>query len=325
MLTLSVTEPNPKDPVAAIDLREKDAPVAPEGWATVDVRTAALNHHDVWSLRGALDRSWLPLVLGSDGAGVDQDGNEVILYPLIADAGRGGGDETLDPQGMMLSSGIDGTFAGQVVVPRRNLIPKPAELSWEAAGSLGTAWLTAYRMLFSGAGLTPGSTVLVQGAGGGVATALIAIGRASGLRVWVASEDAGKRARAVDELGAHAAFSRETRLPERVDAVMETVGEATWGHSLRAVRPGGKVVVSGATTGPNPPADLTRVFLPQVSIVGATMGTRVELERLIRLCVTTGIAPTIDATFALGEAHAGVERMVSNRTFGKVVFDCTAA
>src|SRR3712207_8696454 len=143
-------------------------------------------------------------------------------------------------------------------------------------------------MLFVKSGLRPGSTVLVQGASGGVATALIVLGRAAGYRMWVTSRSEEKRAAAL-ALGADRAFENGARLPERVDGVMETVGEATWSHSIKSLRPGGVLVISGATTGFNPGAELNRIFFTQLSVVGATMGTKPELEALIQLCRVTGI------------------------------------
>ncbi|HST80810.1 MAG TPA: zinc-binding dehydrogenase, partial [Kineosporiaceae bacterium] len=209
--------------------------------------------------------------------------------------------------------------ADEVVVPRRNLVPKPAGLSWEEAACLPTAWLTAYRMLFTQAQLGPGSTVLVQGAGGGVATALTALGKAAGLRMWVTGRDPAKRARAL-ELGAEQAFESGARLPERVDAVMETVGAATWTHSLRSLRPGGLVVISGATSGFNPKAtELNRIFFLQLRVVGSTMGTRDELERLARFLLSSGVRPTIDTVLPLEEARKGFERLEAGDVVGKVV------
>ena len=203
-------------------------------------------------------------------------------------------------------------------MPERNLLPKPRSLSFAEAACLPTAWLTAYRMLAVRSDLMPGDTVLVQGSGGGVTTACIALGRAMGYRVWVTSRDAAKRARAV-ELGAHAAFESGQRLPERVDAVMETVGAATWEHSIRSLKPGGRVVISGATSGPNPPADLTRIFFKQLSVVGSTMGTRQELERLIALCDATGLRPTIDRELPMSEAREALGTMARGDIFGKIV------
>ena len=172
------------DPLSGPEVGEIDAPSTPEGWVTVDVRAAALNHHDVWSLRGVgLPADRLPMILGCDAAGTDPEGNEVLVHSVIPSPGWAG-DETLDPRRSLLSEVHPGTLAEQVRVPARNLVPKPAELSWEQAACLPTAWLTAYRMLFTNAGVQPGDTVLVQGAAGGVATALVQLGSAAGLRMW---------------------------------------------------------------------------------------------------------------------------------------------
>ena len=198
-------------------------------------------------------------------------------------------------------------------------MPKPEALSFEEASCLPTAWLTAYRMLFVKSGLLPGQTVLIQGAGGGVASAAIVLARHAGLRVWVTSRDEAKREKA-KELGAYAAFESGARLPERVDAVLETVGEATWKHSLRALRPGGTLVVSGSTSGPNPPAELQRVFFLQLNVIGSTMGTRDELAQLARLLDITGIRPEIDRVLPLSDARDGFSALASGDVFGKIVF-----
>jgi NADPH:quinone reductase-like Zn-dependent oxidoreductase len=286
----------------------------------VSVRATSLNHHDVWTLRGVgISRDRLPIVLGCDAAGVDADGNEVVVHAVVSDPGSALPDETLDPSRSLLSERYDGTFAEQVAVPRRNLVPKPAALSFEEAACLPTAYLTAYRMLFARSGLEPGSTVLVQGAGGGVATALILLGRAAGYRVWVTSRSPERRERALT-LGADQAFPSGARLPERVDAVMETVGEATWAHSLRALRPGGTIVISGATSGSVPSAELNRVFFLQLSVVGSTMGTRDQLGRLLRFLEQTGVRPLIDRTLPLTQARDGFSAMIAGDVFGKVVF-----
>ena len=161
---------------------------------TVEVRAAALNHHDLWSLRGVgLPTDRLPMILGCDAAGVDPDGNEALVHAVIGSDGWSG-DETLDPKRTLLSELHQGALAERVVVPRRNLVPKPPELSFEQAACLPTAWLTAYRMLFTRGGLTPGQTVLVQGSSGGVATALIKLASSSGIRVWTTGRTEEKRA-----------------------------------------------------------------------------------------------------------------------------------
>src|SRR3954471_15391256 len=248
MLAVTCVSQSASDPLSGLEVGERPEPQAPEGWTTVRLRTAALNHHDIFSLRGVgLPADRLPMVLGCDGAGVDEDGNEVIVHAVVPSPGWTG-DETLDPRRTLLSELYDGTLAEYVLVPTQNLVPKPAELSWTDAACLSTAWLTAYRMLFVNAGLAPGATVLVQGAGGGVATAVVQLGAAAGYRVWVTSRDEARGARAV-EIGADRAFGSGERLPERVDAVMETVGAATWSHSVNSLRPGGTIVISGATSG----------------------------------------------------------------------------
>jgi NADPH:quinone reductase-like Zn-dependent oxidoreductase len=259
------------------------------------------------------------MVLGCDGAGTDEDGNEVVVHAVVPSEGWRG-DETLDPKRTLLSELHDGTLAEQVLVPRANLVRKPAALSWEHAACLSTAWLTAYRMLFVNAGVTPGATVLVQGAGGGVATALVQLGSAAGLRMWVTSRDESKGARAV-EIGAEQAFGSGDRLPERVDAVMETVGAATWSHSVKSLKPGGTVVISGATSGDAPAkAELTQIFFRQLRVVGSTMGTRAELERLAQFVAQRGIEPVVDSVVPLADARDGFAKMASGDVFGKVVF-----
>ena len=319
MLAAYAARISPDDPLSALEVGERPSPEVPDGWARVRVRAASLNHHDVWSLRGVgLPAERLPMILGCDAAGLDDDGNEVVVHAVIGDPDYRG-DETMDPKRSLLSERYQGTLADEVVVPRRNLVPKPAGLSWAEAACLPTAWLTAYRMLFTQSGLAPGATVLVQGAGGGVATALVALGSAAGYRVWATSRDEAKRAKAV-ELGADQAFESGARLPERVDAVMETVGAATWGHSVKSLKQGGTIVISGATSGPNPPADLTRIFFLQLRVVGSTMGTKDELGRLIRFCESTGVRPLVDSVMPLEDARDGFAKMAAGDLVGKVVF-----
>jgi NADPH:quinone reductase-like Zn-dependent oxidoreductase len=320
MLAVTAARIDADDPLAALEIGEHPDPAPPAGWTTVSVKAASLNHHDVWTLRGVgISADRLPIVLGCDAAGVDSDGNEVVVHAIVGDAGAGEGDETLDPRRSLLSERYDGTFADKVAVPRRNLVPKPAALSFAQAACLPTAYLTAYRMLFSRSGAEPGATILVQGAGGGVATALVLLGKAAGYRMWVTSRSEDKRARAL-ALGADRAFPAGARLPERVDVVMETVGQATWGHSLRALRPGGRVVVAGATSGQAPSAELSRVFFLQLSVAGTTMGSRDQLARLARFCEQTGVRPLIDRTLPIAQAKDGFAAMISGDVFGKIVF-----
>ena len=308
------------DPLSGLVVGERPEPEVPEGWTTVTVKAAALNHHDLWSLRGVgLREEQLPMVLGCDAAGVDEEGNDVLIHAVISDpAWRG--DETEDPRRSLLSERYQGTFADRVAVPRANLVPLPPSLSFEEAACLPTAWLTAYRMLYVQGGLRPGQSVLVQGAGGGVATALITLARAGGLQVFATSRDESKRARAL-EIGAHATYQTGERLPDRVDAVMETVGAATWTHSLRSLRPGGTLVISGATSGPNPDnTELNRIFFLQLRVIGSTMGTSTELGRLVSFLDATGTKPLVDRTLPMTDAPDGFAAMNDGEVFGKIVF-----
>ena len=308
------------DPLSGLVVGERPEPEAPDDWVTVRVRAAALNHHDYWSLPGVgLPDKRLPMILGCDAAGTTDDGSEVVVHAVISDPSWTG-DETLDPGRSILSEYWQGTFADVVKVPARNVVPKPAGLSFEQAACLPTAWLTAYRMLFTQSGLRPGDSVLVQGAGGGVATAVIVLARAAGLRVFATSRDEGKRKRALD-LGAHDVFETGARLPQRVDAVMETVGAATWSHSIKALRPGGTLVIVGATSGFTPKSgELNRVFFLQLRIQGSTMGTRDELRELADFLDLTGSAPLIDRTLPMEQARDGVAALAAGDLFGKIVF-----
>jgi NADPH:quinone reductase-like Zn-dependent oxidoreductase len=320
MLAVYAASQDRANPLSGLVVGDRPAPEARPGWSVVTLRTAGLNHHDVWSLMGVgLSADKLPMILGCDGAGVDESGREVIVHSVVASDGWSG-DETLDPGRTLLSELHPGTLAEQVAVPTRNLVAKPEGMPWETAACLSTAWLTAYRMLFVNGGLTPGATVLVQGAGGGVATALIQLGSAAGLRMWVTSRDEAKGARAL-EIGADRAFGSGERLPDRVDAVMETVGAATWSHSVNSLKPGGAIVISGATSGDAPAkAELTKIFFKQLRVIGSTMGTKAELERLAAFVQGKGITPVIDSVRPLAEAREGFEHMANGEVFGKVIF-----
>ena len=310
---------SPTDPLSCLAVGELDPPSTPDEWVTVRVKAASLNHHDVWALKGqALKAEQVPMILGTDAAGVTDDGREVIVHAVVGDTAAGDGDETLDPRRSLLSERYPGAIAEYVRVPAHNLVDKPAELTFEEAACLPTAYLTAYRMIVEKSGTQPGDLLLVQGAGGGVATALIVLGKALGRRVWVTSRDEAKRAWAMT-IGAEAAFESGARLPEKVDAVMETVGEATWSHSMKALRPGGRIVISGATSGPNPPADLNRVFFLQLTIVGSTMGTLQQLRDLVDLLVRTGVRPVIDRVLPMEQAAEAFAVMNDGDVRGKLV------
>lgn len=321
MRALYAIGPNPDDPLSMARVGDRPDPDMPDGWVRVAVRAASINRHDLWTLAGVGIRGdEFPVILGCDGAGVLDDGSEVVIYPVIGhpSAPGTGGDETLDPARRLLTEGgHQGCMAQSVAVPARNVVPRPAGLTFEQAATLGTTYLTAYRMLFTRARCAPGATVLVQGATGGVATALIQLGAAAGMRVWACARTPAGRQRA-ERLGAAAVFDAGARLPERVDAVFESVGAATWAHSMRSVRPGGTIVCCGATTGAQPPADLQRLFFLQISVVGSTMGTLDEFRRLIAFCDAAGLRPVVDATYPLADGVAALAA-VHHDSPGKVV------
>ncbi len=318
MLAARAVSASLEDPLSALEVGQVEEPNVPEGWALVDIKAVSLNHHDVWSLRGiGLPQERLPMIIGCDAAGIDDKGNEVIVHAVLGDPDFPGG-EIVDPGRTLLSELHPGTLAERVAVPRRNLVPKPESLSFEEACCLPTAWLTAYRMLFDRSGLHPGQTVLIQGAGGGVASAAIPLARAAGFRVWATSREERKRDFAT-ESGAHAVFESGARLPAKVDVVIETVGKATWGHSLRSLKPGGRIVVAGATSGMDPSAELNRVFFKELEIVGSTMGTLEELSRLVSMLDLTGIRPRVDRVLPLSDVAEGLRALAEGDVLGKIV------
>lgn len=308
-----------QNPLSVLTVGEIEPPPVPHDWVNVTVRAASLNHHDVWALRGqALTADRVPMILGTDAVGVTDDGREVLVYAVIADPRFA--DETIDPGRSILSEVYPGTLAERVRVPARNLVEKPASLSWEEAACLPTAFLTAYRMLTTRGDVKEGQTVLVQGAGGGVATAAIILAQALGARVWVTSRDPEKREWA-RSIGADQTFDVGARLPERVDAVMETVGEATWDHSLKSLKPGGRLVISGATSGQNPPASLNRIFFLQLSVLGSTMGTLAEFQDLVTFVAKKNVKPIIQNTWNLADAREAFEVMERGDVRGKLVLN----
>jgi len=319
MFAVYASRPSPDDPLAALVVGQRPDPDPQPGWVRVKVGAASLNMHDVWTLRGVgITEDRFPMILGCDGAGTLEDGREVVIHSIV-NAPDWRGDETLDPQRTLLTERHQGTFADVVMVPEGNAVPKPPGLSGVEAAIMGTAWLTAYRMLFVKSGLRPGQRMLVQGASGGVSTALIQLGRAAGMTVWVTGRTEEKRALAL-RLGAHEVFEAGARLPARVDGVFETVGEATWAHSMRAVGPGGVIVCSGATSGPHADADLQRLFFLQIRVEGSTMGTRRELIDLLSFVESSGIEPQIGLVLPMERAEEGFRAMLSGETAGKIVF-----
>lgn len=303
--------PNPLD---GLVVGKRPEPVAPPDWEVVEVRAASLNRHDLWTLQGQLPVPFEPpVILGCDAAGTAADGREVVVHAVLGEG----------EQFRLLSDGVDGTFAPRVAVPSWNLVPKPPSLTWEEAACLPTAWLTAYSMLFTKAVMRPGERVLVQGASGGVSTAAVALAAAAGADVVVTSrsEEALERALA---LGAREAVPSGSRLRERVDVVIETVGAATWPHSLRSLRHGGRIALSGATTGGDVSADLQRVMWREIQIIGVRMGTVEELRRLCAFVERAGIHPTVSQVYGGVESVPEAMRdLADGKQFGKLVVRIT--
>jgi NADPH:quinone reductase-like Zn-dependent oxidoreductase len=332
-------------PLDNIEIGERPKPEPKAGEVRVRMRVATLNHHDLFTLRGVVGYPITPpRILGCDGYGVvdaygpvrpadtPDPGSEVILYPLRFCGqceGCAGGDPMLCHTFTLLSDGdMEGSFAEYVVLPALHVISKPPSLSGAAAAALGVTFLTAYRMLFVKAQLRPGDSALVQGAGGGLATAAIQLGVAAGLVMYASSTtqsklDLARSLGAKDGViaGRDAAKAIVAATGGGVDAVIESVGEATWATSIRAVRLGGTIVVAGATTGANPPANLSRVFWHQLRILGSTMGSLPEFLSLIRFVEGKQIKPLIDSSYPLEEGRAAFERLAGNEQLGKIALD----
>ena len=301
-------------------LRYEDAP-DPEpgpGEVLVRLRAASLNHLDLW-IRKGLPSVPKPRILGADGAGIrDDTGERVVINPGIEHGERI----------TVVGEHMDGTHAELIAVPESNVYPLPDELPFEEAAAFPLVFETAYRLLVTKARLQEGEWVLLWGIGSGVATAGLAIAKALGARALVTSSSDAKHERA-RELGADAAVNHATgdvraAVAEATDGrgvevVLEHVGEATWQSSLQAARAGGRVVVCGATTGPNPPAALHRIWWKQLTIYGSTMGTRKDFEAAYELVKSGRAKPVVDSTFPLAEAGAAHERMEAGEQFGKIV------
>ncbi|MDB5340703.1 MAG: Alcohol dehydrogenase zinc-binding domain protein [Planctomycetaceae bacterium] len=325
MFAVYATHAAPDDPLAALKIDEQPDPNVPEGWVRVKISHASLNRHDLFTLRGMSGHPegiTYPIILGNDAAGVLDDGTPVVIYPMMgSDDWRG--DETLDPQWHIPSEFIHGTFADYAVVPTRNAVLLPKTLSPLHASVLGTAWLTAYRALFTKSGLRAGETVLIQGATGGMATALIQLGRAAGFEIWVTSRTEEGRARA-KTLGAHESFVSSRPLPRKVRAVIDNVGAHSWAHSMSSLARGGTLVTVGGTTGFDVTLNLLPVFADQLTITGSIMGTLQDMENMIGLIAQAGIEPEIGLVLPMERAEEGFRAMWEGHTYGKTVFtrDC---
>ena len=305
-------------------LRYEDAPDPEPGPEDVLIRlcAASLNHLDVWVRKG-LPSAPKPRILGADGAGTVEAaangfeaGQRVVINPGVIDKGRM----------HVVGEAMDGTHAELVAIPARNVYPIPAQLSFEEAAAFPLVFETAYRMLVTKAALKEGETVFVWGVGGGVASAALVLAKALGARVVVTSSSEQKLARAC-ELGAdetidHASEDVRARMKElgNADIVVETVGESTWKTSLEVARQGGRIVVCGATTGPNPPAGLHRIWWKELAVLGSTMGSKEDFEACLELVASGRARPVIDEVFPLSEARAAHERLEAGEQLGKIVF-----
>jgi NADPH:quinone reductase-like Zn-dependent oxidoreductase len=300
-------------------LRYEDVPdpVPADGEVLVELRAAALNHIDLW-LRKGLPSVPKPRILGSDGAGVIAGTRErVVLNPGLSHADR------IE----VLGEHRDGTNAELIAVPRSAVHPIPDDLTFEEAAAFPLVFQTAYRMLVTKARLEPGEWVLVWGIGGGVATAALAIARALGAHVVVATSS-GEKAERARALGAdHALDHGVDDVPARVreltgggaHVVVDDVGNATWQRTLESARRGGRVVVCGATTGPNPPAALHRIWWRELAVLGSSMGTAADFQGAYDLVASGKIRPLVDSVYPLAEARAAHERLERGEQVGKIV------
>lgn len=324
-----------------VQVRAHHLPERMPGEVRVRMHAATLNQVDLYMRNsGAGITHRLPQVMGLDGAGTIEacdegdpllrPGQEVVIHPGVA-CGRCAfcqrGDGVLCTHIQYLGEHRDGTFAEAIQVPATQVFPKPAHLGWAEAAALGVNHLTAWRMLFSKARLQPWETVLVFGIGGGVSLAGLQLAKAIGARAIVTSRDAAKleRARA---LGADHGINGKTQDVARevlaltggrgVDVVFENVGEAVWPSAMKSLVRGGRLVTCGATSGDQPAADLRRIFIRQLQILGSTLGTLGEFRDLLGFVERTGLRPVIDSEYPLDQVHAALDRLASGAQFGKV-------
>jgi NADPH:quinone reductase-like Zn-dependent oxidoreductase len=307
-------------------LRVEEAPDASPsaGEVLIRVRAASLNHLDLWVRKG-LPSVPKPRILGADGAGIVEAlgdgvdglerGQRVVINPGVEHGERI----------TVIGEHTDGTHAELIAVPATNAYALDDALSFEEAAAFPLVFETAYRMLVTRAGLREGEWVLVWGIGGGVATAALTIAKALGAQV-LATSSSDEKLEQARGLGADATVNHATgdvvaaaKELGGVDVVVEHVGAATWEKSLAAVKPRGRVAVCGATTGPNPPAQLHRVWWKQLTIVGSTMGTREDFEAVYELVRTGRAKPVIDRVYPLEAIREAHERLEAGEQLGKIV------
>ena len=326
---------------AGLVLRDRPTPVRRPGEALLRVHAAGLNRVDLYMRDdGTGITHTLPQVLGVEAAGVIAEadpasglvpGQKAILYSTafcgVCRYCRAG-DQPLCLRARLMGEHRDGGFAEYVAMPEACFFPLPESADLVGAGALTVAYLTAWRMLFGKRAVQPGESVLVVGIGGGVAVASLQLALLAGARVFVTSSSDAKieQARALGASGG-VNYRSEKVAPrileltggEGVDMVIDSVGEASWGDSLRALRRGGRLVTCGATTGSNPPAEIQRLFIRQLEIYGSTGGSLEEFRRLVALFAQGAIKPVIDRCYPLDDVHAAFDRLARGEQFGKVV------
>ncbi|MFI1768604.1 zinc-binding alcohol dehydrogenase family protein [Streptomyces sp. NPDC020800] len=326
MLAVYCSRPDCADPLRAAVVGDYHRQPVPEGWRVVRMLTTSLNMREINVLGGRTGAGQrYPVILGSDGCGVLDDGTEVVVHASVGSPGWTG-PESLDPGRTVLSERHEGTFAEFAVVPCHNALPKPSELSAVDAACLPTAWLTAYRMLFVTAGAVPGQTVLVRGRRrlGTIASAAIVLASAAGVHVWVAGEPDDREL--ASGLGAEVFVSDSRLLPAPVDAVLDaSVGGMGWLDDVAAVHPHGAIVCAGYRAGggtlPQSAADAMRnLVFREIRVLGSGMGTAEDLRDLMEFLVATGVRPAVADVLDIREVGRGMHAMLTGATTGKLVF-----
>lgn len=320
-----------QNPVA---FRSMPDPAATPGHAVVRLKAAALNHRDLWVQLGQYANIRLPLIPGSDGAGVVEAvgapadaawvGREVIINPSLD---WGDDPRAQGPKFRILGMPDSGTFAEQIAIPVANLAPKPAHLTWEQAAALPLAGLTAWRALFTRARLKAGEKVLITGIGGGAALFALQFAVAAGAQVWVTSSSPGKLARAktlgatggVNYREANWAASLHGAADGLFDVILDSAGGAGFGSLIELTRPGGRIVFFGATTGNPPGLDLRKCFFRQLTLLGTTMGSPADFAGMTTFVALHRIVPVVDRVFPLADTEAALRHMEAAAQFGKIV------
>lgn len=325
----------------AVEIMQLPDPAPGPGEVVVALRAAALNHLDLWTVQGAIADPVLPHVLGADGAGEISSvgegvtgvraGDRVIVNPAISCGACErcrAGEQSECTTFRMIGEHLPGTFAEAIALPASNVFPFPDHLSFEEAAALGVTFITAYRMLFARGRLQPGEWVLITGIGGGLALSLLQLCRPVAGRIIVTSSSRSKLERAI-ELGADEGIDykeedvgkavRRLTGKRGVDLVVDSAGGPTLDASLRALRSGGRVVVSGATAGAASEINIRRLFWNQLAVIGSTMGSVSDVSDMLRMVAGAQMRPIVDRTYSLDDARAALEHLESGDHFGKVV------